>query len=78
MAATETTTHRLTVTDSREQRLNAAPALSAQYEFGDAASAELLAQLLLQQDIHGPGRWRRSIAGGVREVTIDEIVEDER
>jgi hypothetical protein len=80
MAATTapTTTHRLTVTDSREERLNGAPALSAEYDFADAASAELLGQLLLQQDVQGPGRWRRSIAGGTRVVTIAEIADTEQ
>jgi hypothetical protein len=74
---TPTTTHRLTVTDSREEKLNGAPALSVHYDFPDAASAELLGQLLLQQEIQAPGRWRHSIAGGIREVTIDEIIDTE-
>lgn len=74
---TITNTHRLTVTDSREHRLNSAPALSAQYEFTNLHSAQLLGQLLLQMEIQAPGRWRRSIAGGVREVRIDAIVDSE-
>jgi hypothetical protein len=74
MAATTTpTTHQLTVIDSREERLNGAPPLRAEYDFATAQDAALLAGLLLQQDIEGPGRWRRPIAGGVREVTIAEI-----
>ena len=77
-ATTDPSTHRLTVTDSREERLNGAPALSVEYEFSSAAGAELLAQLLLQQEIRAPGRWRRSIAGGTRVVTIDEIPDAEQ
>ena len=77
MSATAINTHRLTVTDRREQRLNGAPELSAQYEFSSADDAQLLGQLLLQQEIEAPGRWRRSIAGGVREVTIDQIAGSE-
>jgi len=76
-ATATTTTHRRTVTDSREQRLNGAPALSAQYDFASADDAQLLGQLLLGQEIQAPGRWRRSIAGGVREVTIDQIGDTE-
>jgi hypothetical protein len=72
------TTHRLTVTDSREERLNSAPSLTAHYDFATLDDAELLGQLLLGQEISAPGRWRRSIAGGVREVTIGAIADDER
>jgi hypothetical protein len=79
MAATTTpTTHRVSVTDSREERLNGAPPLSAEYDFGTAEDAALLAGLLLQQDIEGPGRWRQPIAGGIREVTIAEITDNEQ
>jgi hypothetical protein len=77
-ATTAPTTHRLTVTDSREERLNGAPALSAEYDFADAASAEPLGKLLLQQEIQGPGRWRRSIAGGTRVITIAAIADTEQ
>jgi hypothetical protein len=77
-ATTGPSTHRLTVTDSREERLNGAPALSAEYEFSSAAGAELLGQLLLQQEIHAPGRWRGPIAGGTRVVTIAEISDTEQ
>jgi hypothetical protein len=77
-ATTDPSTHRLTVTDSREERLNGAPAPSAEYEFSSAAGAEPLAQLLLQQEVHGPGCWRRSIAGGTRVVTITEIPDSEQ
>lgn len=77
-ATTSPTTHRLTVTDSREARLNGAPSLSAEYDFASVDEAELLGRLLLQQDIDAPGHWRRSIAGGVREVTIAEITDIEQ
>jgi hypothetical protein len=77
-ATTSTTTHRLTVTDSREERLNGAPSLSAGYDFATVDDAQLLGRLLLQQDIEAPGHWRRSIAGGVREVTIAEIPDVEQ
>ena len=79
MATTTTpTTHRLTVTDSREERLNGAPPLSAEYDFASVDDAVLLGRLLLQQDIDAPGRWRRPIAGGVREVTIAELTDTEQ
>lgn len=68
--AAVTCTHRLTVSDDREQKLNGSPALSAHYDFDSLDSAEILAQLLLGHEIQAPGRWRRSIPGGVREVTI--------
>jgi hypothetical protein len=82
MATTTTpttpTTHRLTVTDSREERLNGAPPLRAEYDFPTAEDAYLLGGLLLQQDIEAPGRWRRPIAGGVREVTIAELTDTDQ
>ena len=39
---------------------------------------QLLGQLLLQQAIQAPGRWQVAIAGGTRELRIDEIAGADR
>jgi hypothetical protein len=76
MSATAPTTYRLTVHDQREQKLNSSPALKASYNFDCPGDAEVLGQFLLQRGIQAPGCWRVAIAGGVRELSIDEIVEE--
>jgi len=76
MSATAPTTYRLTVHDQREQKLNSSPALTASYNFDTPGDAEVLGQFLVQHEIAAPGRWRVPIAGGVRELSIDEIVEE--
>ncbi len=73
MSATAPATYRLTISDRRDPRLNSGLTLSAEYDFASLDSAELLGQLLLQQAIQAPGGWQVAIAGGTREVTIDEI-----
>jgi hypothetical protein len=75
MSATATTTYRLTINDRREPRLSNGLTLCAEYDFASLDSAEMLGQLLLQQTIQAPGQWQVAIAGGTREVTIDEILE---
>jgi hypothetical protein len=78
MSATATATYRLTINDRRDPRLSDGLTLSAEYDFASIESAELLGQLLLQQAIQAPGRWQVAIAGGTRELRIDEIVGADR
>ena len=73
MSATATATYRLTINDRRDPRLSDGLTLGAAYDFASLDSAERLGQLLLQQAIRAPGRWQVAIAGGTRELTIDEI-----
>ena len=78
MSATATTTYRLTINDRRDPRLSDGLTLCAEYDFASLESAELLGQLLLQQAIQAPGRWQVAIAGGTRELRIDEIAGTDR
>ena len=72
MSATATATYRLTVSDRRDPRLSNGLTLCVEYAFASLDSAQLLGQLLLQA-IQAPGGWQVAIAGGTRELRIDEI-----
>ena len=78
MSATATATYRLTINDRRDPRLSDGLTLCAEYDFASLQSAALLGQLLLQQAIQAPGRWQVAIAGGTRELRIDEIAGADR
>lgn len=74
MSATTPQIHRLTVSDRREPRLNASPAVAATFDL-EPEAAHLLGQLLLQREIDPTGAWQVPIAGGIREVRIDALAD---
>ena len=78
MSATATTTYRLSINDRRDPRLSNGLTLCAEYDFASLDSAKLLGQLLLQQAIQPPGRWQVAIAGGTRELTIEQVAGGDR
>ena len=77
MSATATATYRLTINDRRDPRLSNGLTLCVEYDFASLDSAQLLGQLLLQA-IQAPGGWQVAIAGGTRELRIDEIAGADR